>query len=257
MKKILNQKISNFLLKILYVCKQVFKIFRIKEKKNLIKSLEFYYRFLIKKFLRMLKNNQEIEKDYYFKKLLFFKFLGNCCYFKQNLRKHFQIFDFFQKNMKSKYMIRKLRDYNNKRKGLKSYLKLSDIKLKKYQKRNFVKKFLNNTHNLNKTNKIIRLNRHFFVKKLFIEFFKKVCIGITDKISYKRKIRDIEELYLINLKMKYFNLFRKCCDLMQNIKVINLRKRILSKIFFEKLKNNYVRIYFYYLGILTHEFLYL
>lgn len=78
-----------------------------------------------------------------------------------------------------------------------------------------------------------------FVQKNYIQFFKNCCIMLSHKGRRMQKFKKIEEYYLINLAKKtlkalYVNMLSS-----QYQKMISIRKFLISKIFFQNLKELY------------------
>ena len=71
-----------------------------------------------------------------------------------------------------------------------------------YQKKNHYRRFFD----ILKENKAIKdISVHYnvcFVKKIYISFFKKVCITLGNKAKETKQLNDAEEIYLFNLARK-------------------------------------------------------
>jgi hypothetical protein len=98
-------------------------------------------------------------------------------------------------------------------------------------------------HKLNINNKnISRMNKNFFISKLYIEFFKKVCESISYTCKRKKKLKDIKEYYELNLKSKIFNKFSVMIEVLQKERGLMLQRIIKGKILFLNMKIICVRI---------------
>jgi len=93
--------------------------------------------------------------------------------------------------------------------------------------------------NLN-TKNLLKMNRIFFARKLYISFFKKICESILKSSKQKKKIYDISEYYEISLKTKFIRILKFFFDRSIEDKGRKMRRDICIKNFFTKLKNIHV-----------------
>ena len=76
----------------------------------------------------------------------------------------------------------------------------------------------------------------FFVKKIYISFFKNIAKIITEKSKKKKKIDDIDEYYLINLVRKTMKRLYKYMLFSKEKKNKFYRRILIGKILFKNLK---------------------
>ncbi len=134
-----------------------------------------------------------------------------------------------------KEFIQKISNFLNKKKNY-TTMKIYFVKLR----RKFYLKELSKKLDL-KTKNLLKMNRIFFAKKLYIMFFKKICESIFESSKQKKKIYDISEYHEISLKTKFIKNLKLFFDISIEDRGRLMRRKICIKFFFTKLKEIYVK----------------
>ena len=206
------------------------------EKKLTIQALQFYYYKLIQNFFYCIREKQNMK----FKKFYFRVFIKQCMYDKEKFLKNFFVLKQFSKCLAKQYTIEKLKEFTNKKLKMRCYfydkLKIIKIMIMRDSHIDFFKriKYFKNLKS------IIYMNLAFFKKKIYIDFFKKICKSITFKNHMLKKYNDVDEIYKINLITKFLRKMKLASEISYDIKCTIMRKYIVTKKIFQTLKNLYV-----------------
>ncbi len=79
------------------------------------------------------------------------------------------------------------------------------------------------------------VHKQFYVSNCYVIFLKNLCELVGRKCKSKKKISDADELYLCNLKNKTFTKLKQFTTMSLNVKGVQLRKNLITRIFFMNL----------------------
>ena len=211
-------------------------IYRIKQKKYVVLVTCFRYKTYLDLGFKLLLKNK--NASYY--KLIILKRLikgvnrskeelaSKICMFTHYIQRSFQIKDSLI-HLKNKAQNSALKLYNDKK-----------DKLIQYQKNNHYRRYFD----IVKQNKVIKgISVHYnvcFVKKIYISFFKKVCITLGNKAKETKQLNDAEEIYLYKLARKairqlYTNSIESKQLKEENQRSLYYRQLHLKKYYFKRL----------------------
>ena len=206
------------------------------EKKLTIQATQFYYYKLIQNFFYYIRDNQYFElKKYYFR-----VFLKRMQYDKEKLLKNSFVLKQFSKCLGKQYAFEKLKDNNEKKLYMRSFFYMKFKSLKIMIMKNTHIDFFKRIKYLKNFKSISSMNLTFFKKKIYIDFFKKICRSITIRNYILKKCNNVDEIYKINLMTKYFKKIKLASQLSFERTCHNIRKYLVSKKIFYSLKNIYV-----------------
>ena len=211
-------------------------IYRIKQKKYVVLVTCFRYKTYLNLGFKILLKN---KKASYYKLIVLKRLIKGVKKSKEELASKIFMFNhYIQKSFQIKDSLIHL-----KFKAQNSPIKLSNDKKEElilYQKKNHYRRFFD----ILKENKAIKdISVHYnvcFVKKIYISFFKKVCITLGNKAKETKQLNDAEEIYLFNLARKairrlYKNKIENKILKEENQQSLYYRQLHLKKYYFKRL----------------------
>jgi hypothetical protein len=95
-----------------------------------------------------------------------------------------------------------------------------------------------------KFKKIYKINKQFFINNLYLTFLKRVCEAKAKKESNRNKLKDIDEVYTLNSRNKIFKKFIIATEKLQNLRAVEMRRKIIMRIMFKIMLNHHVSLIF-------------
>jgi hypothetical protein len=213
------------------------------KKKMLIQSLQFYYYTLIKKgFIGLRDNTGSLE--HMVKVFQCRRFLQACAAKLNRLKDNLYVFSEFKKCLNRKIIFGKLKArilYKKMSGGDLYYTKIKRFRINRIKSthRDFFQRIFDTVS----FKRLVNYQQSFLRKKFYLKFFKTTCIIIANKCKQRKKLKDVDELYTINLIQKYINLWKKVTAASIEERSMYYRKLLVKRRFFNSLKDIYVRLY--------------
>lgn len=216
-------------------------------KKYTLQLVKFQIKTYYHKAFSLLKYNHFISSydNRCYKRTILKNFMRICFEEKNKFYRKGEVYTFFTRmiKLKSVYSTFKLKLKNKKEaKRLRCYF-LS------YQFKSFYYQFALNALALSRRNNLYLQYNVFFVKRLYIIFFKSACKAISYKSKRLKKYNDATELHLYKLSLKALRKLKENVLLTQKEHGNQSRKRLIMRIYYKNLKallNDYNRRCYYY-----------
>lgn len=206
------------------------------KKKYTLQIVKFQIKTYYNKAFQLLKFNHyfSLNDNSNYKRTLLRQFRGICNEERFKFHQKKEVLFFFSRIIKLKcvYKIIKLQLANKKQhKRLRCHFL-------RYQLKSFYHQFTAKATVLSERNNLYIQYNIFFVKRMYITFFKSVCKYISSKSKRMKKYNDATELYLFKLSIKALKKLKENVLLMQSSQGKQLRKKLLMRVFYKNLQSS-------------------